>query len=182
MKLKMAYYGYVRKDGTYNMVLVDTEAKTYSNWAETCSEDTTLIEAKASKDVDALRERCIKDGYREVKTEYICTDDTQWVKKTALYSFDLVEVRLVSPDKWIYVTGSIDLADYDAETTQSIISSYGYKTMDELRESYPNDWAQITAECIFEATPDVELLGFGPYNSEDKAVAEAEKYINGQAA
>ena len=66
MKLKIAYYGHCRKDGSYNMVSFDTAAKTFVNWDGGFSKDVVLVEAKLSSDVDALRKRLKADGYLDI--------------------------------------------------------------------------------------------------------------------
>ncbi len=66
MKIKVAYYGRCRKNGTYNMVTFDTEAKTFVNWGGSCSDNAVLVEAKLSQDVDMLREQLEVNGYRNV--------------------------------------------------------------------------------------------------------------------
>ena len=45
--------------------------------------------------------------------DYVKTDDLQWCKKVSDHEFDLVEVRLTQhePDKFIVVTGSVDIND-----------------------------------------------------------------------
>lgn len=60
MIIKVAYCKYVRKDGSINMVVFDTEKKKLLN---DCSENYIFVEAQMSHDVDTLREALIKDGY-----------------------------------------------------------------------------------------------------------------------
>ena len=45
---------------------------------------------------------------------------------------------------------------------------------------YPDAWEQVVAECIFEQTSDIELIGFGPFVTEDEAEKAAEDYIAAQ--
>ena len=66
MKIRVAYYGHCRKNGTYNMVTFDTEAKTFVNWNGGYLGDAVLVEAKLSRDVDMLREHLEVNGYRNV--------------------------------------------------------------------------------------------------------------------
>lgn len=66
MKIKVAYYGHCRKNGTYNMVTFDTEAKTFVNWDGGCSDNAVLVEAMFSWNVDVLREHLEVNGYRNV--------------------------------------------------------------------------------------------------------------------
>jgi len=66
MKLKIAYYGHCRKDGRYNMVVFDTDAKTFSNWDGGFSANATLVEAKLSGDVNTMRKRLKAEGYCDI--------------------------------------------------------------------------------------------------------------------
>ncbi len=65
MRIKVAYCGYVRKDGSINQVAFDTEKKIYTNNSVTY--DFTFIEAKISKDVDRLRHTLRANNYEERK-------------------------------------------------------------------------------------------------------------------
>ena len=76
MKIKVAYYGHCRKDGSYNMVAFDTETKTFVNWDYGYSGGATLVEAKLSRDVDMLREKLEEDGYRNINGHYGSSDCT----------------------------------------------------------------------------------------------------------
>lgn len=67
MIIKVAYYGYRRKDGSYNQVVFDTEHKTYCNWDGGYTKGATLIEAHISKDVDMLRRQLNNEGYVMIK-------------------------------------------------------------------------------------------------------------------
>ena len=111
---------------------------------------------------------------------YCKSDDLQWVSKKYDNIYDLIEVRLVSrdPDRYIYVTGTIDLRDYSDEEICDYISSYGYDSIDVCKEQYPIEWQQVIAECIFESLPEIELNSFGPYDSEDEAETEVLEYID----
>ena len=72
MKVTVKYCGYCRKDGSYNTVTFDTETKTFTNktspnydrWASPW-ETSAFVEAYLSRDVDALRDTLIRDGYQE---------------------------------------------------------------------------------------------------------------------
>lgn len=111
---------------------------------------------------------------------YFKTDDLQWCKKVSDHEFDLVEVRnQLDPNEFDVVAGSIDIYDYSDKEITDYVSGY-YKDTAELKDSYPNDWTQIIAECIFEQTHEVEFTCFGPYASEDDAEEGAERYIKNQ--
>jgi len=104
---------------------------------------------------------------------YFKTDDLQWCKKVSDHEFDFVEVRSqLNPGEFDVVSGNVDLNDYSNEEIEEYISGY-YKDTAVLKDSYPDNWAQIIAECIFEQTHEVELTCFGSYASEDEAEAEA---------
>lgn len=64
MKAKVVYCGYVRKNGTFNSVWFDTEERKFTS-ADTAYGCDVFIEAKQSKDVNALRERLRKEGWQE---------------------------------------------------------------------------------------------------------------------
>lgn len=65
MKVKVAYYGYMRNNHTYNMVAFDTEKKTFVSWDGGYSPFAVLVEAKLSRDVDMLREKLKACGYKD---------------------------------------------------------------------------------------------------------------------
>lgn len=71
MRVKVAYYGYKRNNGTYNQVVFDTDHKVFCNWDYGYTKGATLIEARMSKDVDTLRKRLIYEGYELVTAEEI---------------------------------------------------------------------------------------------------------------
>ena len=64
MKMKVMYCKRSRKDGTFNTVAFDTDAKTYSNRSE--GVDCVFVEAQMSRDVDGLRDALSEQGYRLV--------------------------------------------------------------------------------------------------------------------
>ncbi len=113
----------------------------------------------------------------KLPSEYINTDDLQWVKKTGDKSFDLVEVRNDSPDAYIVVAGSVSLDDYSDSDIASCIQGYGYKDQDDVKHQYKEEWAQVIAECLFEQTPDTELASFGSFGTEEDAEKFALGYI-----
>ena len=65
MRIKTAYCGHVRKDGSINQVSFDTEKKVYTN--NDITHDFIFIEAKMSRDVDKLRCELRTKGYEERK-------------------------------------------------------------------------------------------------------------------
>lgn len=108
---------------------------------------------------------------------YFKTDGLQWCKKVSDHEFDFVEVRnQLNPEEFNVVVGNVDLADYSEDEQETYVEGY-YKSLADVKAQYPDNYAQIIAECIFEQTHEIELICFGPYASEDEAEAEAEKYI-----
>ena len=69
MLIKLEYAKHMRKDGTYNSVIFDTDTKQYSDSYEypvSPHKTYTYIEAALSKDVDTMRETLIAEGYTHV--------------------------------------------------------------------------------------------------------------------
>lgn len=64
MIIKCTYCGYVRKDGTVNSVMFDTERKTFTDNCDVSRFD-AFIEAAQSKDVNNLRTQLVENGYRK---------------------------------------------------------------------------------------------------------------------
>lgn len=112
-------------------------------------------------------------------TEWEKTDDMQWRRATGFSSFDLVEVR-EWPDGYIYVSGNVDLRDYDEKEIANYIDSYSYKNLSEMEETYGDDAKGVIAECIFEQTQECELICFGDFKTEDEAAEAAQKYVDAQ--
>lgn len=162
--------------------------------------DAALNELTAGADGEYLRELPDLLGMtKEEAIEYgfgsagwIKSDDLQWVKVESYHPdgtpiFDMIEVRGIGGTpildmlevrdtgaQYLVVRGTIDLDDYTDEDIMDYIKSYGYDSIESVRNNYPSGSDQVIAECIFECTPVVELICFGPlFNSED----EAEAYI-----
>lgn len=112
-------------------------------------------------------------------TEWKKTDDMQWRRATGFSSFDLVEVREWSVG-YIYVSGNVDLRDYDEKEIADYIDIYSYKSLSEMEEIYGDDVKGVTAECIFEQTQECELICFGDFKTEDEAAEAAQKYVEKQ--
>lgn len=76
MRIQIKYCGYCRKDGSYNTVSFDTEAKVFSNktqlddkWFKDWQGNfvpITFVEAHMSEDVNTVRKDLIKNGYKEI--------------------------------------------------------------------------------------------------------------------
>lgn len=111
--------------------------------------------------------------------EWKKTDDMQWRRATGFSSFDLVEVR-EWPDGYIYVSGNIDLRDYEEKEIADCIDSYSYKSLSEMEEIYGDDTKGVIAECIFEQTQECERNCFGDFKTENEAAEAAQKYVDAQ--
>lgn len=111
--------------------------------------------------------------------EWKKTDDMQWRRATGFSSFDLVEVR-EWPDGYIYVSGNIDLRNYEEKEIADYIDSYSYKSLSEMEEIYGDDTKGVIAECIFEQTQECELICFRDFKTEDEAAEAAQKYVENQ--
>lgn len=70
MKLHIKYCGYMRNDGTYNEIYMDTETKSYWDFKYHHS-DFQFVEAYMSRDVNALRKRLQEEGWNYKGKEYI---------------------------------------------------------------------------------------------------------------
>ncbi len=113
-----------------------------------------------------------------MKYEY--SDDTQVYHKITNKNFELAEVRLFSrePDEYIVVKGEIDIDDYNTDEINNCLQGYGYDDYNAVISAYGKDTApQILAECLFEQTPEIELICFGPFDNEDKAADWLEDHI-----
>lgn len=111
--------------------------------------------------------------------KWIKTDDLQWRKLINATTFHLVAVR-EQPDGYVYVSGIIDINDYDDDEKESIITSY-YSSVEEFKASYSEEEINgILAECIFEQTHEIELTCFGFFETEDEAEEKALDYISKQ--
>lgn len=64
MKIMVKYCGYCRVNGRYNTITIDTERNEYSNNMH--SNYDVFVEAHMSKDVNALRDECVRKGWKEV--------------------------------------------------------------------------------------------------------------------
>lgn len=80
MIITVEYCQYMRKDGSYNRCVIDTERKIYCNHSEACrfDEPNAYVEAHISKDVDNFRSCAIKSGYREVSLKEFSGKEKSW--------------------------------------------------------------------------------------------------------
>lgn len=62
MKLHIRYCGYLRNDGTYNEIYMDTETNRYWDSIPN-NEEFQFVEAHMSRDVTALREQLQTEGW-----------------------------------------------------------------------------------------------------------------------
>ena len=67
MKMNLIYCKRVRKDGSCNRVFFDTESKTFTNKpGDGLTATGVFVEAAMSRDVDAVRNRLVRDGYTDI--------------------------------------------------------------------------------------------------------------------
>lgn len=65
MIIKVTYCKKMRKDGSYNEVVFDTDAKQILHGGYDVIIDRAFVEAAISSDVDNLRMRLYRDGYTD---------------------------------------------------------------------------------------------------------------------
>lgn len=123
------------------------------------TEDLELISEYISIDIAAnnFSENCDIKEYAEFAETYqnfgwVCTDPDkkQFGKKLndGHYVFKELDPEAAEyEDRWIEL--DILLSSYDKKKTDNHISSY-YKSIDNIKELYGDDWEWIVAECIFE--------------------------------
>ena len=86
------------------------------------------------------------------------TDDSclQYVRKNGPVEFSLIELALCAPmilQKYEVYEDTINVQDYFdtmMDELTSILNSFGYESLEAVREEYGDDSNQIIAECIFE--------------------------------
>jgi len=101
---------------------------------------------------------------------WIKTDDTQFVKKIDLDTFEVIDVYSRGADCGIS-RQAIDLKNYDKDDIWNCLSSFGYSSMSQFNEIYGDKANQIIAECLSESYTDfIENLSF-------KTIDEAVLYI-----
>lgn len=89
----------------------------------------------------------------DYKTEWTCTDsdNEQYGRQIDVNVFEFKEKNRglfdYEPDEFIEIT--INLDDYDEKEIQENISSY-YRSIEEMKEIYDDEWLWVVAECIFE--------------------------------
>ncbi len=82
----------------------------------------------------------------------------------------------VDTDKFGISWQTIDLNDYSEEEIYDNISSFGYKSIEEMKAIYGEAVSQVVAECIAENnTKDIGMS----FKTEDEALAYIEKEILG---
>lgn len=114
------------------------------------------------------------------KTPWICTDPdcAQHSKKIAESAWDYIEARELPDEKYAVCVGQIDLMDYSLEEIYNCITGY-YSSAEEMVElNGPEGSRHISAECLFEQTPLLELCVVGKYESFEEAEACIKDYIS----
>ena len=110
--------------------------------------------------------------------DWVKVDELQWRKQLTETMFHLVEVR-ECPEEYIFVTGIIDISDYEKDIN-SYINGYGYKSVENMKSIYQNETNGVIAECIFESMCNMELTGFGGFDTETEAEESAIEYMRKQ--
>lgn len=112
--------------------------------------------------------------------EWIRTDDNQAVRKINNNSFEVVEVIMVAPlnakgiDHFGISQQIVNIDDYSEENVLDYISSFGYDSIEEVKENYGEEASQIIAECIAETdTQEIEKT----FRTENQAIRFIEKEI-----
>lgn len=85
--------------------------------------------------------------------EWILTDDVgfQHVKKLDDTVFELIEVSdLGWNDESAVYKKTIDLEDFNQDTIQQVLHSFGYDGIDDVQNQYGDASNQIISECLFE--------------------------------
>lgn len=112
--------------------------------------------------------------------EWIRTDDNQAVKKITERRFEVVEAIMIAPldakkiDRYGISQQIVDLDDYSEKEIYDYISSFGYKSVDEMKDIYGEAANQVVAECIAESNP--QEMG-ETFRTETKAIKYIEKEI-----
>lgn len=115
-----------------------------------------------------------------IKTQiagWIKTDDLQWRRKINDTAYQLIEVRKVFCNEYVFVFKTINTEDYGEEDILSCIESFGYESMKTIKELYKEDANGILAECLFECISTSELVVSDAFKTEDEAERAAEEYI-----
>lgn len=111
----------------------------------------------------------------EVKTsEWLRTDDMQLVCVLDANNFVVLDSTCFPDDTVAVTILDIDLQDYIDEDTDSdsvyfakkYLNSYGYDTLQVVKDLYGEDWGLVCAECIAEQIShiegDIAFKGFLP--------------------
>lgn len=85
-------------------------------------------------------------------TEWVQTDDYQWQRKDGdLYEmYDVID--MIEPEEHPYFAGGgrFKLSDYDDNDVSSVLSTFGYGTIEKLERIYGDRAKDVLAECLFE--------------------------------
>lgn len=99
---------------------------------------------------------------------WIRTDDLQFVLKKSAAEFDVIDIVEVPNGEFYASYRKIDLEDEEDGDIANVIKSYGYKTIEGLKELYGDGANRIIAECL------AEQMQF----DEDTAIIRNESAIN----
>lgn len=109
-------------------------------------------------------------------TDYIRTDDMQWRRRTD-YGYELIEVRAYGR-MYVVVWGTIDPADYTERQIEDCIRTYGYDSIEDVRDRYGTEADAVMAECLFEMTNEIDLNMTNAFSSKEEAIKMAQDMMS----
>lgn len=119
----------------------------------------------AIKIVDILE---IKDLEVQPLENWFQTDELQWVKKIDENNFTVLEVttfELTLHKNYTLQVVDVDISALTDDELNEEIDGY-YNSLEQVKESYPDDWKQIVAEIIAENT-EVNLENDKSFDTEE---------------
>lgn len=112
--------------------------------------------------------------------DWIRTDDNQVLRKISDNVFEVIEVVMIAPldeeevDCYSISQQIVNIDDYSEEKIIDYISSFGYDSIEEVKENYGEEANQVIAECIAETdTQEIDKT----FKTEDKALEYIEQNI-----
>jgi hypothetical protein len=106
---------------------------------------------------------------------WIRTDGTQFIKKINNTTFEVVEVVGADVCGFKISQQTIDIEDLTEEDIQDVITGFGYESIDDVKNIYGDDYAQIIAEC--EAETNWNTIDNLNFDTEDEAIIYIENNI-----
>jgi len=93
----------------------------------------------------------------ELNRSWVCTDLStyQHVRRIYGYTFEFYDILQTGYERKEYGVAheAVNLDGYEvfAESFEKeYLKPYGYDSIEHVIKEYPNEWAQVVAECIFE--------------------------------